>query len=223
MYIWYIYIYIYIERERERERDTYKRHSASNAWVNKVIFIAISFVSRWHQREINRYAENVLFMEFCHMVTGCNWSNFIYDWKTQNYTEHEYHIAMGDGSYFLSPQHDQAKKWIIVSLSIWQGYGISSSALLAPLSSCPYHYSDVIMRCRDAVSNHRRLDCLLNRLFRRRSNKTSKLHVTGLSEGNSSVTSDAEKVSIWWRHHAVHLKWMCTRFVLCCPILAVIQ
>ena len=31
----------------------------------------------------------------------------------------------------------------------------------------------------DGVSNHRRLDCLLNRLFRRRSKKTSKLRVTG--------------------------------------------
>ena len=37
---------------------------------------------------------------------------------------------------------------------------------------------------RDGVSNHRRLDCLLNRLFRRRSKKTSKLRITGLWEGN---------------------------------------
>ena len=36
---------------------------------------------------------------------------------------------------------------------------------------------------RDGVSNHRRFHCLLNRLFRRRSNKTSKLRVTGLCEG----------------------------------------
>ena len=41
--------------------------------------------------------------------------------------------------------------------------------------------------------------------------KTSKLRVTGLCEGNSPVTgefpaqraSDAENVSIWWRHHAI--------------------
>ena len=43
---------------------------------------------------------------------------------------------------------------------------------------------------RDGVSNHRRLDCLLNRLFRRTSKKTSKLHVTGLCEGNSPVTGE---------------------------------
>ena len=39
------------------------------------------------------------------------------------------------------------------------------------------------------VSNHRRLDCLLNRLFRRKSKKTSKLRVTGFCEGNSPVNS----------------------------------
>ena len=54
--------------------------------------------------------------------------------------------------------------------------------------------------------NHRRLDGLHNR-FRRRSKK-AKLRVTGLCEGNSPVTgefpsqrvSNAENVSIWWRH-----------------------
>ena len=61
----------------------------------------------------------------------------------------------------------------------------------------------------DGVSNHQRLDCLLTRLFRRRSNKTSKLRFTGLCEGNSPVTgefptqraTDAENGSIWWHHH----------------------
>ena len=62
---------------------------------------------------------------------------------------------------------------------------------------------------RDSVSNHQRLYCLLNRLFRRRSKITSKLRVTGLCAGNSPVAgefppqraSNAENVSIWWRHH----------------------
>ena len=35
------------------------------------------------------------------------------------------------------------------------------------------------------VSNHQPHDCLLNRVFRRRSKKTSKLRVTGLCAGNS--------------------------------------
>ena len=42
---------------------------------------------------------------------------------------------------------------------------------------------------RDSVSNHQPHDCLLNRLFRRRSKKTSKLRVTGLCDGNSPVNS----------------------------------
>ena len=65
----------------------------------------------------------------------------------------------------------------------------------------------------DGVSNHRRLDCLLNRLYGRTSKKTSKLRVTGLCEGNSPLTSEfpsqkasnAENVSIWWRHHGMVL------------------
>ena len=38
------------------------------------------------------------------------------------------------------------------------------------------------------ISNHGRLDCLLNHMFRRRSKKISKLCVTGLCEGNTPVT-----------------------------------
>ena len=63
----------------------------------------------------------------------------------------------------------------------------------------------------DSVSNHQPHNCLLNRSFRRRSKKTSKLRVTGLCEGNSPVTGEfpaqmannAENVSIWWRHHGL--------------------
>ena len=40
----------------------------------------------------------------------------------------------------------------------------------------------------DGVSNHQRLDYLLNRLSRRRSKRTSKLRVTGLCEWNSPMT-----------------------------------
>ena len=41
---------------------------------------------------------------------------------------------------------------------------------------------------RDGLSNHQPLECLLHRLFRCRSIKTSKLRVTGLCEGNPPVT-----------------------------------
>ena len=84
----------------------------------------------------------------------------------------------------------------------------------------------------DGISNHQSHQCLLNRLFGCISKKTSKLRVTGLCVGNSSVTgefpaqmaSNAENVSIWWRHHVyrkkliaksnsnillVNLQWLC--------------
>ena len=63
------------------------------------------------------------------------------------------------------------------------------------------------------VSDYQSHGCLLSHLFWRRSKKASKLRVTGLCEGNSPVTgefpaqraSNAENVSIWWRHHGMHL------------------
>ena len=61
----------------------------------------------------------------------------------------------------------------------------------------------------NGVSNHRRLNCLLKLLFRRKSKKTSKLRVTGLCEVNSPVAcgfpvkraSNTENVYTWWCHH----------------------
>ena len=43
---------------------------------------------------------------------------------------------------------------------------------------------------RNGVSNHQPHDCLLNRFFRSRSKKISKLRVTGLCAGNSPVTGE---------------------------------
>ena len=75
---------------------------------------------------------------------------------------------------------------------------------------------------RGSVSNHQPYDCLLNRLFRRRSKKTTKLRVTGLCVGNSPGTgefpaqmaSNAENVSIWWRHHEQENGWGWTLWFL---------
>ena len=61
-----------------------------------------------------------------------------------------------------------------------------------------------------SVSNHQPYDCLLNRLFKAQLKGTSKLRVAGLCAVNSPGTgefpaqmaSNAENVSIWWRHHA---------------------
>ena len=62
---------------------------------------------------------------------------------------------------------------------------------------------------RDGISNHQPHDCLLNRLFRCRAKNASKVRATGLCEGYSpgsvefpaQMSSNAENVSIWWRHH----------------------
>ena len=66
------------------------------------------------------------------------------------------------------------------------------SALASQITSLPIVYSTVYSRSR--------------------SKKTLKLRVTGLCVGNSPVTgefpaqraSNAENVSIWWRHHVYH-------------------
>ena len=66
------------------------------------------------------------------------------------------------------------RKWVVVTISV------------------PYLKWTLQWRCneRNGVSNHQPHDCLLNRLFRHRSKKTSKLRVTGLCEGNSPVTGE---------------------------------
>ena len=93
-------------------------------------------------------------------------------------------------------------------------HSIFKMACFDCLTRCVYLSSKYPLRWRhngcDSVSNHQPRHCLLNRLFRRRSKKTSKLRVTGLCAGNSPGTgefsahmaSNAENVSIWWRHHA---------------------
>ena len=86
-------------------------------------------------------------------------------------------------------------------------------------TSDTHHYSDVIMAM---ASNHWPHGCLLNRLFRRRSKKTSKLRVTGLCVGNSPGTgefptqmaSNAKNVSIWWRHHVYSIHEELLRTIL---------
>ena len=68
-----------------------------------------------------------------------------------------------------------------------------------------------------SVSNHQPRECLVYSLIRCRSKKTLKLRVTGLCAGNSPDTgefpaqraSNAENVSIWWRHHEMSHNMQC--------------
>ena len=85
---------------------------------------------------------------------------------------------------------------------------------------------------RNGVSNHQPHHCLLNRLSRRLSKKTSNLRVTGLCAGNSPLTgefpaqmaSDAENVSIWWLHQDFYEQYshillqILLRFFPKCPV-----
>ena len=113
-----------------------------------------------------------------------------------------------------------------VQLALFQ-YSLCNSLMLgmwwmiALYKSLQYHLQDIFYwplrwrhNERDSVSNHQPHGCLLKRLFRRRSKKTSKLRVTGLCKGNSPGTGEfpaqmasiAENVSIWWRHHEILVK-----------------
>ena len=103
--------------------------------------------------------------------------------------------------------------WPCDDVSLYENYRfkITDASPHGPMSWC-CDYSMASQWCHNecqSVSNHRRLYCLINRLFWRRSNKTSKLWVTGLCEGNPPVTggfpsqraSYTESVFIWWCHN----------------------
>ena len=75
---------------------------------------------------------------------------------------------------------------LLICFTLWRIWSLPIVALCGvPYSALQWRHNE-----RDGVSNHQRLDCLRNRLFRRRSKKTSKLRVTGLCVGNSLVTAD---------------------------------
>ena len=63
---------------------------------------------------------------------------------------------------------------------LWRDGTVPANLVLGLYKSLHWRHND-----HDSVSNHQPHDCLLNRLFRRRSKKTSKLCVTGLCVGNS--------------------------------------
>ena len=119
---------------------------------------------------------------------------------------------------FIAVIHIPAK---MVFISRWTKLPLCPSLQYCTLAALPSHMmpaqdciaAGMSLRWRhnghDSVSFHQPHDCLLNRLFRRRSKETSTLHVTGLCVGNSPGTgefpaqmaSNAENLSIWWRHH----------------------
>ena len=82
--------------------------------------------------------------------------------------------------------HRACRRIYVVFRTKTSGFFFTSSVRIAFMWNIIDHIS-LLWRHNelDSVSNHQPYDCLLNRLFRRRSNKTSKLRVTGLCVGNS--------------------------------------
>ena len=73
-------------------------------------------------------------------------------------------------------------EWFFAFMFTWN---LSISIVMKHLFPLHWRHNE-----RDGVSNHRRLDYLLDRFIRRRSKKTSKFRVTGLCAGNSPLTGD---------------------------------
>ena len=75
--------------------------------------------------------------------------------------------------------------WLLMP---WRLFGAKASTtiMVSQVEWCPITHT-LLWRHNehDSVSNHQPRGCLLNRLFRRRSKKTSKLRVTGHCVGNS--------------------------------------
>ena len=121
-------------------------------------------------------------------------------------------------------KHDTFLQTSLQALSWNESISIRISS--PSINECPIvdHHNGVIMNAMTSQITCTGHDGLLNRLFRRRSKKTSKLRATGLCEGNSQVTcefpsqmaSNAENVSIRWRHHDISREGGI--IVISCPI-----
>ena len=92
---------------------------------------------------------------------------------------------------------------------MWHSHEHSSPYTFITLATTYLHMS--LEWRHNGHDGHPPHECLLNRLLRRKSKKTSKLRATGLCAGSSPVTgefparmaSNAENISIWWRHHVI--------------------
>ena len=103
----------------------------------------------------------------------------------------------------LGPWHKTSIKMLE-----WKKNARKSITILYSIRTLQWHHDE-----RNGISNHGHLNCLLNCLFRDRSNKILKLCITGLCEGYPPVTggflsqraSYVENVSMWWRHHVTEV------------------
>ena len=133
----------------------------------------------------------------------------------------QFYCSERNGGSIRTVPHSDVRPWIWVLFSVtdhvitsMRGIIINSCvpSQLYMTHVCITHAYWVSLQWRhngrDGVSYHQPHHCLLKHLFRRRSKKTLKLRVTGFCAGNSPVTgefpahrtSNAENVSIRWRH-----------------------
>ena len=119
-----------------------------------------------------------IFFSFIHIIGFCFFPNC--DNKLSNrfrngsLTIHRCNASMHQWALHHRPLLlTQIRYWcLLTQIGYWY--------LLTQIRSSHWRHND-----HDGVSNHQPHGCLLNRLFRRRSKKTSKLRVTGLCAGNS--------------------------------------
>ena len=136
-------------------------------------------------------------------LIALDWQDMdVYCMVRQFALQHSGSVHMGNGQVVLTmccPFDHEPLWWEHVS---GKHYGFKISFIL--IVTLQWRHNE-----RDGVSDHQTHDSLLNRLFRRRSKKTSKLRVTDLCVRNSRVTgefptqraSTAENFSIWCRHY----------------------
>ena len=121
------------------------------------------------------------------------------------------HQSCYEGWYMPECCHCRKLMWHWLHMFQLSSNWVKTYEALSPFTTCG-PLGVTVQRCiimtRWESQINQTHNCLLNRLFRRRSKKTSKLWVTGLCGVNSPVTSEfpaqrasnAGNVSIWWRH-----------------------
>ena len=112
---------------------------------------------------------------------GLSWASISEYWLSVHGIYANHYTRSRSGHLFLRPI------WFYKTLNV---YGVVFNGLF-PVASLRWRHNE-----RYGVSNHRRLYCLLNRLFKRRSKKTSKLRVTGLCAGNSPVAGEIPRTIV---------------------------
>ena len=141
-------------------------------------------------------------------------------WVILQRCNQERHFYCTPSVTFQEPHEDHATLHSWRFCSVRTSVGAAKARLASGRIALRWRHND-----HAGVSNHQPHGCLLNRLFRRKSKKTSKLRVTGLCAGNSPGTGEfpaqmasyAENVSIWWRNHGgLILLEMFAKYLMMC-------